>query len=155
MLPFPVQCLIVGTHSCCLREWEHPLGEMEGFFYKVKIIHTNRGPKNDGVKEEVIFFYNKVGTLGWDPDRWRWFDGGHFLDYTTKDGCDSIINKNLGTTLMADKWQGYLPNNYRFYWLQVGIRSGPEKKPHLCGQSSTKMLTLMSGPSIAPASISK
>ena len=61
---------------------------MEGFFHKVKIIHTNRRTKKDGEKEKN-FFYGKVATLGWDLDRWRWIDGGHFLNYTIKDGCDS------------------------------------------------------------------
>ena len=65
-LPLPVQCYTVGTHSRCLREWERPQGELEGFFHKVKIIHTNRGPKKEGIKEEIIFFYGKLATLGWD-----------------------------------------------------------------------------------------
>ena len=114
-LPLPVQCFTVGTHSRCLREWEHPQGELEGFFHKVKIIHTNRGPKKEGKREEIIFFYGKLATLGWDPDKWRWIDGGRFLNYTTKDGRDNILNMNPGATQAADKWQGYLPGNYRFY----------------------------------------
>ena len=40
-LQLPAQCFTVGTHSQCLREWE-----MTGIFHKVKIVHTNRGPKN-------------------------------------------------------------------------------------------------------------
>jgi hypothetical protein len=127
-LPIPVQCFTVGTHSWCLREWEHPLGEMEGFFHKVKINHTNRGPKKEEKRDEVIFFYRKVATLGWDPDRWRWIDGSRLLDYTTKDDRDSVINKNPGATRARDKWQGYLPGNYRFFWSQVWdpLRVGKE-----------------------------
>lgn len=89
---------------------------MEGFFYKVKVIHTKRGPKNNKDKEETFFFYNKLATLGWDPNRRWWIDGGRFLNYTTKSGHESIINKNPATTRVADKWQDYLPGNYRFYW---------------------------------------
>jgi hypothetical protein len=48
---------MVGTHSHCLREWEHPIKEMASFFHEVKIVHTNKGPKKDDEKEEVIFFY--------------------------------------------------------------------------------------------------
>jgi hypothetical protein len=92
---------------------------MEGFFHKLKIIHINRGPKKDGEKDEIIFFYGKMATLGWDPDQWWWIGEGHFLDYTTEDGHDSIINRNPGTTRAADKWQGYLPGDYKLYWLQV------------------------------------
>jgi hypothetical protein len=127
-LPFPVQCYTVGTYSRCLREWEQPLGEMEGFFHKVKIIHTNRGPKKEGEKEPIIFFYGKLATLGWDPDRWRWIDGGYFLDYTIKAGREAISNRNPGSTRARDKWQGYLPSNYRFFWSQVWdpLRSGKE-----------------------------
>ena len=64
----------MSTHSRCLREWEHPSGELEGYFHEVKVIHTNRGPKKEGeeAREEVVFFYGKLATLSWDPDRWRW-----------------------------------------------------------------------------------
>ena len=54
----------MGTHSRCLREWENPVGEFEGFFFEVKIIVTNRGPKKEGEKNEVMFFYGKEATLG-------------------------------------------------------------------------------------------
>ena len=115
-LPFPMQCYTIGTHSRCLSVWERPLGELEGYFHiKVKVIHTDRGPKKEGEKEKIIFFYGKLATLGWDPDRWQWIDKDHFLNYTTKDGRNSIINRNPGTTRAAEKWQGYLPGNYRFY----------------------------------------
>ena len=127
-LPFPTPCYMVGTHSRCLRVWERPLGEIEGYFHKVKIIRTKRGPTKEGEREEIIFFYGKLATLGWDPDRWRWIDGGHFLDYTTKGGRDAIINQNAGTTRAAVKWQGYLPGNYKFYWSQIWdpLRAGKE-----------------------------
>ena len=101
---------------------------MYGSYHKVKIIQTNRGPTREGVKEEVTFFYGKVASLGWDPDRWRWADGDHFLDYTTKAGRDSIANRSPDITRAGDKWQGYLPGNYRFFWSQVWdpLRSGKE-----------------------------
>ena len=127
-LPFPVQCFTVGTYSRCLRVWERPLGEIEGFFHEVKVIHTSRGPKREEKKEEVSFFYGKVATLGWDPDRWRWIEGGRFLDYTTKDGREFITKRHLGTSRATEKWQGYLPNNHRIYWSQVWdpMRAGKE-----------------------------
>jgi hypothetical protein len=62
-----------------------------------------------------------MATLGWDLDQWRWVDGYCFLNYTTKSGRDSIINMNLGTTCVVDKWSGYLPSNYRFYWSQAWV----------------------------------
>lgn len=58
-------------------------------------------------------------TIGWDLDKWRWADGYRFLNYTTKLGREVVTNKNLGITRAAEKWQGYLPSNYRFYWSQV------------------------------------
>lgn len=72
------------------------------FFHEVKIYHTNRGPKKEGERNKVIFFYGKMVILGWDMDWWRWIDGGRFLDYTTKDGKNSILNKNPGVTRAAD-----------------------------------------------------
>ena len=83
--------------------WENPNGRMNGSYYEVKIMHTNRGPIREGVKEEVVFFSGKVATLGWDPDRWRWANGGHFLDYTTKAGRDSITNRTPDITRAGDK----------------------------------------------------
>ena len=76
----------------------------------------------------MMFFYDKVATLGWDPDRWRWMDGGCFFNYTIKYGRDSIINRYPGNTGAADKWQGYLSDNYRFFWSQMWdpLRSGKE-----------------------------
>lgn len=71
ILPLPMQCLTIGTYSRCLREWKHPFWEMEGFFHQVKVIHTNRGPKKDQ-KKEIIFFFGKLATLRWDPNKWRW-----------------------------------------------------------------------------------
>ena len=122
-LPFPVPCYTVGTHSRCLRVWERPLGEMDGYFHEVKVIRTYRGPKGkreeEKEKEEILFFYGKVATLGWDPDRWRWSDGSRFLNYTTKSGREAIRSRSPGVTGAVEKWQGYLPGNYRFYWSQV------------------------------------
>ena len=100
----PMQCFTVGTHSHCLRGWEHPTREMSGFFHEVKVIQTNRGPKKDGERKVIIIFYGTVSALSWDPNRLRWIDGGQFLEYTTKSGRDVIINKNPGTTCVADKW---------------------------------------------------
>jgi hypothetical protein len=60
---------MVGTHSQCLKEWENPIGRMSIFFLEAKIIHTNRGPKKEDKNEEVVFFYGKVATLSWDPNR--------------------------------------------------------------------------------------
>jgi hypothetical protein len=67
-------------------------------------------------------------TLGWDLDHWRWADGGHFFYYTTKAGRDSITNRSPDITRVGDKWQGYLPDNYRFLWSQVWdpLHSGKE-----------------------------
>ena len=51
-----------------LREWEHHIEEMTGCFHDVKFIHTNKIPKKDDEKEEIIFVYIKVATFNWDPD---------------------------------------------------------------------------------------
>ena len=155
-LPFPMQCYTVGPHSRCLRVWERPLGEIEGYFHKVKIIHTNRGPKREGEREKISFFYGKLASLGWDPDRWRWLEGGHFLDYNTKDGRDTITNRDPGTTRAVEKWQGYLPGNYHFYWSQVW-------DPHRAGKEAAFIWSIWHKAvavnewraRIAPVSISK
>lgn len=40
----------------------------------------------------------KEATLSWDLDWWQWVEGYHFLDYTSKLGRDSIINRILDMT---------------------------------------------------------
>ena len=65
-------------------------------------------PTIDGERKEVVFFYGKLATLGWDPNVWKWAVGVKFFNYTTKDGRDSIINRNPGTTRTGNKWQRYL-----------------------------------------------
>ena len=102
-IPIPTQCYTVGTHSRCLRTCDRPNGEVEEIFYMVKVIHTNRGPKKEGEQDEIIFFYGKLAFLRWDPDRWRWMDGGRFLNFTTKDGREFITNNNPGSTRAGDK----------------------------------------------------
>lgn len=113
-MPLQVQCYTMGTHSRCLSLWEKPIGEMEGLFHEVKFIHTTRGQKKEGEIEKIIFFYGKTSTLRWDPVRWRWVEGGHFLNYTIKLGRDFITKRTEGVNHAADKWQGYLPGNYKF-----------------------------------------
>lgn len=63
-LPLPVQCYTVGTHSRCLREWEHPQGELEGFFHKVKIIRTKKGPKREKKKRKLFSSTANLPPLG-------------------------------------------------------------------------------------------
>ena len=115
ILPIPVQCSTVGTHSRCLRTWERPFGEFQGFFYMIKIIHTNRGAKEGrGTRRYHLLLRQKdLSRVG--PDRWRWKDNGRFLNYTTKEGQEFITNSNSGSTRAEDKWQGYLPGHYKFY----------------------------------------
>ena len=107
---------------------ENPTGEIIGFFNEVKIIYTTRCSKNEDEEMEIIFFYGKTTTLCWDSDRWHWKDSSHFLNYTSKIGKDSIINRNPRTIRAADKWQGYLSGTYRFYWSQLWdpLRAGKE-----------------------------
>ena len=65
-LPPPVQCFTVGIHSRYLREWKNIFGKINGIFYDVKIICTNRGPKMEGKKMKLYFSMAKwlplVGT---------------------------------------------------------------------------------------------
>ena len=51
-----------------------------------------------------------------------------FLTTLLRDGREILTSRNPGTSRAADKWQGYLPGNYRFQWSQVWdpLRSGKE-----------------------------
>lgn len=101
---------------------------MDGLFYEVRVIHTTRGQKQKGVKEEITFLYGKMATLRWDPDRWRWVEGSNFLDYTTKASREFISKRTEGVNNVTDKWQGRIPRNYKFYWSQIWdpLRAGKE-----------------------------
>lgn len=85
------------------------------FSIKVETICTTRGMR----KEEITFFYGKTPTLSWDPNWWQWMDGSRFLNYTTKFGSVAANNTIPNESRVVDKWQGYLPRNYRFCWSQV------------------------------------
>lgn len=60
-------------------------------------MQTNRGPQKEEEKERetITFFYGKIATMGWDPDRWR-LDGLRFLNYTTKLGRGAITSRQPG-----------------------------------------------------------
>ena len=81
---------------------------------------------------------------------------GIFFYYTIKEGRESIINRDIGTIWAADKWQGYLLGNYRFYWPQVWDL-------HIAGKEATFMWSIWHkavavnewSARIAPVSISK
>lgn len=84
---------------------------MIGVFHLVKIIHTTRGQKKEG----ILFLYGQIANLGWDMNRWRWDEGYQCLNYNSNFGNDFVIN-TIPSTRAADKWQGYLPGNYWLYW---------------------------------------
>jgi hypothetical protein len=48
---------MMGIYSGCLSIWENPIGEMEGLFHEVKIIHTTIGQKKEGEKENDNFLW--------------------------------------------------------------------------------------------------
>lgn len=118
-----------------------------------KIIRTKRWPKREGKK--ILFFYGNLAMLRWDPDRWRWSNGGRFLN-TTKDEIETNVCRNLRVTRAAEKWQGYLSGNYRFYWSQVW-------DPHHAGKEAAFIWSILHkalavnewGARIASATISK
>ena len=132
-LPLSVQYFTVDKYSMCLRDWDNPRGKTTGSYHKVKVIHTNRGPTINDERKEVVFFYSKVTTFRWDPDCWRWADGGKFLDYTTKDGRDSIINKNPGTSRACDKSKGFYPVTINSFGHKCGTLYVVARKPHSFG----------------------
>ena len=136
--------MLHGTHSRCLRNWEQPLVEMDGFFHIVKVIDTNRVPKNEGEQEKIIFFYDKLTSLGWDPNRWRWFDGEYFLNFTTKDVTSLSIRAQVPPMRAISDKVTY-PITTSFTGCKFGTCSEQAKKPFLCGRFGTKRLSLMCG----------
>lgn len=63
--------------------------------------------------KEIASFFGKEATLIWDLDWWRWVEGYHFFNYTSKLGRDVIINK------IFEKWQRHFSCNYKFYWRHI------------------------------------
>lgn len=83
---------------------------------RVKTIYTMA--TREQKQKETSFFYGKTNTLNGDLDGWRWVEGWHFLNYTTK-YKGFVINWTSRTTWAVDKRQGYLLGNYKCYWAQV------------------------------------
>ena len=97
-----------------------------------------------------------MATLRWDPDRWRWLEGCCFLDYTMKSGRDYITKRTKGSNNATDKWQGYLPRDYKFYWSQVWDPLWARKEAAFMWSIWHKALAVNEWRAcIAPASISK
>lgn len=119
------------------------MGSFPVFFHHVKIMHTTRGPMREGKKEDVTFFYGNEANLFWNSNHWQWREGLGFLNYTTKFGRDTIINKILGSTKAAEKWQDLLPNNYNSIGNRCGTRTRQARRPHSFGQFGIKQLRLM------------
>ena len=105
ILPTPAKCYTIGMYSRCLSEWDHPEEEVEGIFMRSKSFTSIEVPRKMEKKgdKRLFFFYGKVVSLLWDPDQWRWGDGGRFLDYTTKNGREILTSGNQGSTRAADK----------------------------------------------------
>ena len=110
-------------------------------------MYTTRNPKNDKEedREEINFFYNKVITLCWDLDWWRWGHGGHFLNYTTKSGREIIASRNSGTIRAGDKWEDYLPVTIDSFGFKYGTLFAPAKNERLFGPFGTRRLRSTSG----------
>ena len=90
-------------------------------FWIMRKLFTPLGGQGKRVrKKKITFFYCKDATPEWDPNQWWWVKGYHFLNHTTNLGeTESLINKIVGMIKVADKWQGYLPRDYKIYWSQM------------------------------------
>ena len=72
-----------------------------------------------------------------------WILGHLGVNYTTKFGRDLVIDRIHGMTRVAEKWQGCLLGNYKFYQSQVWDPACSHKKPHSCGLFGTRPLRSM------------
>lgn len=114
-LPLNVKCYMVGAHSRCLSEWWQPTRKFSSFFpimwnfFFMWWEGTTRRIEEE--EEEIAFSYGIEATMGWNSDMWRWVEGYHFVNYTTKFGRGAILKSHDDMTKMGEKWQGDLPSN--------------------------------------------
>ena len=120
------------------QEMGKPFGEMDGFFMKLRLYLLIKDLKmmENGMK--LCFFLERwsplVGTRVGGCELMK----DVFLNYTTKDGRDFIINRTPCITRAADKWQGYLPGDYRLFLLQVWDPLRASKEAAFRGLFDTK-----------------
>lgn len=88
------------------------MGEWTALTIKWRLCVLIEAPQEMERKKRLSFFLAKWSHLDKNANRWRWADGGHFLNYITKAGRDSITNRTPNITRKDDKWQDYLPSNY-------------------------------------------
>ena len=110
VMPLPIQCFMVVTHSRCLDEWDKPTREMDGLFHEVKTRHTE-GKTRKRKKTKSHFSMVKRPLLAAIQTCGTWVEGCHFLNYTMKELRDFITKRTEGVNNAADKWQGFLPRN--------------------------------------------
>ena len=116
ILSNPVQCYTVGTHFRCLGLRNSHLERLRGFFSTWSKSFIQIGdPKRRKIKKRSYSFTAKWPLLGETRIDGARRTTGDFLTTPPR----TVANSNPGSTHAGDKWQGYLPGNYKFYWSQI------------------------------------
>lgn len=82
-ITYPYPLLVNALRSLFIQDvlvnGNNPLGSSQVFQY-FKIIYANRGPKRVVNKRKFIFLW----WGEWNPNRWSWVAGYHFLNHISK-----------------------------------------------------------------------
>jgi hypothetical protein len=98
-----------------------------GYLDHVRVINTVRGQK----KILVLFFYDRVKDLLWDPAPLSRTDGTAFMDFTTQKGRHLLHNRHTPPSLIATKWNMVLPSNFSFQWSDMWDSEKARKEARL------------------------
>lgn len=136
----------LGFIECASMNGGSVPGISLGFFIMWKICMLQGGTIKRKKMKEIGLFYCIEAIMGWNPDRLRWVKGYRFLNYTTKFKREVILCRFVYTSIIGEKWQGYLPSNYPFLiGPKFGTPPAPVKRNDFCGLSSISQLRWMSG----------
>ena len=101
----------------------------KSFLKKVRIVTIQRG----SAKAKIIFFYGRVRTLNWNPNRLYWNNEKHtpFMNYSTSLERGLLRNRNGPLEPTSVKWNNLLPPDFVFNWGDIWAADRARKEASL------------------------
>ena len=142
-IPLGVPTFVVRPQSACLAEipyedrlalavryderGEDLIQEVIGCIRRVRVVEVKRGPK----KTSMLLFYGKTHDLEWDPDRFQWPGGVHFMLFTAKLGRKLLLKRHALPSVVEKKSGGILAPTYKLRWMNTWDKEREKKEAGL------------------------
>lgn len=104
----------------------------------VGVVATKRGQK----QTEILFYYDRVRALQWDPNRLFWSDHNPFMDYSTQKGRALLRRTHPPPQVAERKWNCTLPADFDFRWAEIWDSRRIRKEAELSWRISHQALAV-------------